>query len=169
MNEMEPSNKKTAVVVAVAALVVLVVGLVAYEQGLFDKKSETSGVEVPATYSPEVPKNIELTRPSLENPINPSSDSESKIRTFEITASKDGYNPAEIVVNLGDQVGIAVTAVDGDYDFDLPNIGSYQIVKKGERKWAANFMAVRSGTFTFLCRDYCPGDDKISGKLIIKE
>ena len=169
----QPDNKKTIAVIAAAVLIVLIAGIAAYREGLFQKKTspsgETSAVGAPETYSSEVPKNIELTKPALENLINPALDSGSKIRTFEINASKDGYSLTEIAVNLGDQVGIAVTAVDGDYDFDLPNIGAYQIVKKGERKWAANFVALRSGTYTYLCRDYCPGGDKISGKLIVKE
>lgn len=170
---METNGKKTLAVIIAAVVVLFAVAAVVYRRVLNDQEGgvvseNNAAASVPEVYSPEVPKNAELTPTVIEGLVNPSAKSGPKTRVFEVLASKIGYTPSEIVVNLGDTVGITIKALDGDHDFDLPAIGLYQYVKQGEQR-SMSFLAAKTGTFFYTCRDHCPGDAKISGKFIVKE
>ena len=168
---MEPNNKKTLILIVSAALLVaaIVFGVVIKSNKGNGPAGniETEEVAFVQSYSSEVPSNAKLTEPLIESPVDPKSESTAKIRTFEVKASRSGFDPSEVVVNKGDTVGITVMSVDGDYDFDLPAIGGYQFVGQGEKR-QISFQASPSGTFIYRCRDHCPTGGVISGKLIVK-
>ena len=136
-----------------------------------DSKNPTNASGTPPAadtkkyYTLEVPKGAELTKPVFEAPAAPNAVKE-KARTFEIKISKDGYSPNNLTVNFGDIVNIKITSVDGDYDFSLPWINSYLIVKRGETK-TATFGVTDAGTWNFSCRNYCPPGKIIKGAIIV--
>ncbi len=116
-------------------------------------------------YTPEVPKNAELTKPESEAPAFLGA-TEEKFRIFDMQVNKDGYSPDSFTVNLGDTVQIKMTSVDGDYDFSMPWSGLYQFAKRGENK-TITFGATSAGTFVFECRDHCPPDKVLKGTIIV--
>ena len=171
---MEPNQKKTFMIIAIAVLVVAALVFMGARQGFFrngtdGSNRETDATKTSVTYSPEIPKNIELTKPVNKNDFAaiPDSKTGGQTRLFNILISKSGYDPDQIVVNNGDIVGITIIAVDGDYDFDLPAIGGYQFVKRGEKR-QIGFQALKTGTFTYVCRDHCSSKGIIVGKFIVK-
>ncbi len=116
-----------------------------------------------AYYNSKIPKDAELTKPILEIPVPNATKEKSKV--FEMKITKDSYSPNKFTVNLGDNVSIKMTAVDGDYDFSMPWMGLYQFARKSETK-TVGFGATSAGVFAFECRDYCPSS-KIKGTVIV--
>ena len=116
-------------------------------------------------YTPEVPKDIKLTPPTVEIPASPGNTT-AKLRVFDMRVNQGGYDPAIFTVNKGDTVQIKMTSQDNDYDFSSRPLGLYQFAKKGETKIIA-FGALNSGTFDFGCRDHCPVGKIIKGSIIV--
>ncbi len=171
---MEPNQKKTFAIIAIAVVAVVALVLIGARQGflrngahVLNGNQETGAAKTPVTYSPDVPKNIELTKPTSEALTNPGSKTGGQTRLFNISISKSGFDPDQIVVNNGDLVKLTIQSIDGDYDLDLPSIGGYQFVKKGESR-PIGFQALKTGTFTYICRDHCPSQGIILGKFIVK-
>ena len=117
-------------------------------------------------YTPDVPQNAVITPPVLEDSASPNIGAEEKFRSFNLKISQNGYNPQKIVVNKDDIIELKVEAIDRNYDFNLPALGIYLSMKKGETK-KTSFGVRNSGTFIFDCRDYCPLNKKINGSLIV--
>ena len=115
------------------------------------------------TYKLDVP-DVELTEPVIEAPAAPGV--EASFRKFNMTISRSGYDPSQIVVNQGDTVSISLTASGGEYDITLPDLGLYQSVAEGQKK-TLEFQTGTVGTFTYECRDMCPGST-IQGQIIVK-
>ncbi len=128
-----------------------------------NKSSQQNNLNV--YYNPEVPVGIALTPPVNETSISPK-DPGVKMRFFDMMVDKNGYQPATFAVNKGDSTRIIMKANDGDYDFSIPSVGIYQLVKRGEAKTIA-FKASVSGIFNFECRDFCPVGKIIKGSLIV--
>jgi len=158
-------------------VVLLVIFGIAEKSGRKTPPSEIIGEEVvvPAKtgetvipeYIPEIPEEVEVTIPVNEAPASLNPNLDTKMRFYEMRATKDGFEPSSLAVEGGDTVQIKFTAVDGDYDIDFPYLGVYfNVVRKGETK-TLPFDTSLSGTFGFLCRDYCPDSGKIEGKLIV--
>ncbi len=89
-----------------------------------------------------------------------------KLRTFNIQASNDLYNPSTVIVKVGDTVHINFTAVDKTYDITFPDYGMKQTATKGQTK-ILEFQAVSQGKFTYYC-DLCGGlTSKTIGYIIV--
>ncbi|MBI4033938.1 MAG: cupredoxin domain-containing protein [Candidatus Brennerbacteria bacterium] len=173
-------NRKQLVVlvlVGVAVIVGIVIGVFSRKGG--PPPSEPSGapiageetgepeVQAPVVpeFSPETPKNAEPTKPTAaESPAAPGA--EEKFGAFNMTVSSAGFNPNSITVRKGDAVQIRLTAVGGDYDFDMPYKGLYVMVPEGETK-QITFGINTAGSYGFMCRDFCPQGRTISGTLIV--
>lgn len=117
-----------------------------------------------SVFTSEVPQNAKPTEPVIESPAAPNSDA--KFGIFNMTVGENGYEPSIITVGQGNLVQIKLTALDGDYDFNMPYKGLYQFVKEGETK-QISFGVKTSGTFAFECRDFCPEGKKIMGELVV--
>lgn len=120
-----------------------------------------------APYEPIVPQGTTISSSKNEAPASANPELDTKIRFFDLSATKDGFSPAELVVNQGDSLSVDLTAVDGDYDLDVPYLGAYfEAVKRGTTR-RLPFDTSISGTFAFQCRDHCPVKGIISGRLIV--
>ena len=118
-------------------------------------------------YTPAVPENAELSKPKLEAPASANSSLDTKMRFFDLRATKGGFEPSSFTVNKGDTLQVDFTAIDADYDLDIPHLGAYfKVVKRGESR-RLPFSASAPGTFIFQCRDYCPAGGPIKGQLIV--
>ncbi|KKU91714.1 MAG: hypothetical protein UY23_C0001G0320 [Candidatus Jorgensenbacteria bacterium GW2011_GWA1_48_11] len=118
-------------------------------------------------YSSEVSKDAVLTVPKNEAPASANPNLDTQIKFFDMKAAKTGFTPDSITVNKGDNLQIDFTAVDGDYDLNIPYLGAYfSAVKRGATKRLI-FDTSLPGTFLFECRDHCPSGGKIQGMLIV--
>jgi heme/copper-type cytochrome/quinol oxidase subunit 2 len=118
-------------------------------------------------FSPVIPQGATLTPPKAEAPASANPSLDTKIRTFNLKATRDGFVPKSITVNSGDTVVVDFTAADGDYDLDIPYLGAYfKMVKQGTMTHLP-FDTNLAGTFNFLCRDFCPAGKVIQGQLIV--
>jgi hypothetical protein len=118
-------------------------------------------------YSAEVPKDATPTTAISEVSASDNPGVESKVKKFDLKATKNGFVPSSITVESGDEIQLNFSAVDSDTDLDLPYLGAYfRPVLKGEsRVFPIGTGLV--GTFIFSCRDFCPGGKKIEGSLIV--
>lgn len=164
-----------ALVVVVAAIVVVGLlgkrgGPVAEFLGLSPRGEEAAGgpgengAGGRYGYSPTVPEDATPTTPVIEAPAAPNR--EERFGIFEMRITRRGFDPETLTVKAGNISQVKVTAVDGDYDFSVPDVGLYVFVKQGETQ-NVSFGQTTTGTFTFECRDHCPRTGKIQGSLIV--
>ncbi|MCS7200741.1 MAG: cupredoxin domain-containing protein [Patescibacteria group bacterium] len=90
--------------------------------------------------------------------------SEVKLRTFNLQIRKNKIVPREIRVYVGDVVEINVTAVDKNYDLQIPEYGLKTQVGKGESS-VIQFQASQPGKFILLCSLCSP---PVNGSLLVK-
>jgi len=132
-------------------------------------KQETT-VDVSATgtkrveFVAEVPRDATTTKPQAQ--YDAPGGGGNIFGVYDIGISKTGFSQTNLTVKKGDFVKVKVTGVDGEYDFSIPQYGTYILVKKGETK-EVTFIPDTVGTFLFECRDMCPDGNKISGKFIV--
>lgn len=119
-------------------------------------------------YTPEIPEGVTTTTPAKsEAPASSNPQLDTKIRFFDLKATSGGFAPNSIVVKKGDGLNVDFTAVDGDYDLDIPYLGAYfSKVSRGTTK-NLPFDTSLTGTFIWECRDFCPRSGKIQGTLIV--
>ena len=122
---------------------------------------------VAKTYSPKIPVGATLSVAKAETPASNNPNSDAKIKFFDLRASKSGFSVPAFVVTQGDSLSIDFTAVDGDYDLDIPYLGAYfSAVKQGEtKKLPIDTSAV--GTFVIECRSHCPASGQIKTSLVV--
>jgi heme/copper-type cytochrome/quinol oxidase subunit 2 len=171
-------NRKQLIILVVVGVVVVIgilFGVFGRKQGGFfvpvDEKEKKEGeVTMPvgdtevSVFTTEVPGNAELTVPQEKAPAAPGA--EEKLGIFNMTVSSSGFSPNSITVNKGDVVQIRLTAQGGDYDLSMPYKGLYVMVPENETK-QITFGINTTGTYNFMCRDYCPGGRTINGELIV--
>ncbi|MFH0712862.1 MAG: cupredoxin domain-containing protein [Candidatus Jorgensenbacteria bacterium] len=164
------------VIILVAVVVIVVAAVVV---GVFVREDEgpavpgeeengsvsgISGGEEAPDFTSETPVNAELTEAAVEAPAAPGA--QEKFGAFNMTVGVAGFNPDSITVGKGDVVQIRLTAQGGNYDFSMPYNGLYVAVKSGEMK-QITFGINTEGTYSFMCRDFCPAGKTISGQLIV--
>ncbi len=154
-------RKQFIIFFAVFILLLLVLGFSMWEKG---SRESGEDVSVEATYSSEVPLDASLTEPDFITAAAP--ESEKKFRTFHMGIQDRGFSLQEIVVEEGDTVLIKLLGGESAYDITLPELGIYQKVEPAEEK-QIGFQTLLRGTFTYLCRDFCP-NGIIKGSLIVK-
>lgn len=174
------TQKQTSVVVvfSVIVLVGIVIGVLSRKGGVPVSPGGPSGSSTAvtdggnklpgqSTFTSEVPKNAVLTVPKNEAPASSNAELNTKIKFFNLKASQSGFSPASITVNKGDNLSVDFTAVDGNYDLDIPYLGAYFSVVAKDSTRKLPFDTSMPGTFLFQCRDHCPSSGKISGELIV--
>jgi heme/copper-type cytochrome/quinol oxidase subunit 2 len=176
---MELTNKKLAIIVAIAIVVVVAVifAIVATRQqgNAPSATNSTSQNAAPAaapasittTHLP-VPANVVVPDAGAKNvpatvavpqvEAAASQTSDSKYRSFNIMIENGQFMPDTIAVNLGDIVNLELSAVGANYDFTQPDysIGVPIPANGSVRK---EFQANVSGKFVFYC-SLCGGPAK---------
>jgi len=89
--------------------------------------------------------------------------------TFQITASKYEFSPAEIEVVEGETVVLEMRSTDVEHGLAIKEMKvSVNIPKTGETV-RAEFVAKKPGTYLFKCSEYCgSGHSRMRGKLIVR-
>jgi cytochrome c oxidase subunit II len=89
--------------------------------------------------------------------------------TFDVTARKFAFDPAEITVKKGQHVRLFVTALDVTHGFALPAFGVEEQVPAGKTV-QVDFDADRVGQFEFYCAVYCgAGHGSMKGLVRVTE
>jgi len=115
----------------------------------------------------EVPKNIEETPAEISEEIKEGVGAGTGLHVFNVIASKNGYDPAVIVVTEGDTVRLQLTSQGKKFDLFSPYMGFYLEADEGATE-QLSFIVPVSGTFLFKCRNFCPNGKTIQGQLIVK-
>jgi cytochrome c oxidase subunit II len=88
-------------------------------------------------------------------------------KEFTIAMTQFDFSPSTITVNKGDTVKINVTSSDVGHGFSLPEFGVDLKPAVGETA-TAEFVADKTGTFTFRCNVFCgSGHQGMKGTLIV--
>ena len=89
------------------------------------------------------------------------------VKEFRLEAFQFGYEPSVIEVNKGDTVRIIATSRDVSHGLALLDFGVNIVIKKGEET-TVEFVADKSGEFTFYCSVPCgSGHGTMKGKLVV--
>lgn len=87
---------------------------------------------------------------------------------IDMTAKKFEFDPSTITVNKGDKVKIKLTSTDVNHGIAIPEYGISQKVDVGKTE-TIEFIADKSGEFTFFCNVFCgSGHKEMKGNLIVK-
>ena len=76
--------------------------------------------KISQTYSPNIPAGATPSVAKAEAPANSNPNSDAKIKFFDLRATKSGFSISQIVVTQNDSLSVNFTAMDGDYDLDIP-------------------------------------------------
>jgi cytochrome c oxidase subunit 2 len=93
------------------------------------------------------------------------------VKQFALTARQWEFNQTRIDVNAGDTVIINVTGLDDGlgtgHGFAISEFNVNQVIRSGETR-TIQFVASRSGTFTFFCSVPCgSGHNDMRGTLVV--
>jgi len=90
------------------------------------------------------------------------------VKQFDIIAKQWSFDPSEIRVNLGDKVVLNVESIDVAHGFALNEFGVDEVLNPGD-KVSVEFIANKTGTFSFFCTAYCgEGHTEMAGTLIVE-
>lgn len=83
-------------------------------------------------------------------------------------AKKFAFEPSTVTVDKGDAVKIVITSEDTVHGFSLPDFNVSLNIETGKTA-TAEFIADKSGTFTFASSVFCEGGHgEMKGTLIVK-
>lgn len=90
------------------------------------------------------------------------------VKEFHIEAKQFEFIPAEIKVKKGDKVKIYLTSLDVSHSILIPDFG-VSIAADKDAPGEGEFLAHKSGTFSFRCGIPCGADHKsMKGTLIVE-
>ena len=88
-------------------------------------------------------------------------------RVIKMTAKQFQYDPATVVVALGDRVKIEATSLDVPHGFQLDDFGIKQKVEP-DATTTITFVADKAGTHEFHCSVFCgEGHGEMKGELVV--
>ena len=88
-------------------------------------------------------------------------------KEFEIVARTWSFEPDTIRVNRGDKVVMKIRSVDVSHGISIPEFNINEQLNPG-KEVRIEFIAKKSGTFSFTCSVYCgSGHGSMSGTLIV--
>ncbi len=163
---------------AVLLVAVIVVGIVSgggtrggpsgtNETGMNATSTMTPQEELQNTgYTPSVPQNAVETPAQTTVQVVTDPTKDESLGIYHVIASRNGYNPSQLVVVQGNIVQLTFTSQGGQYDLSIPAMGVYITSPDGVDKHTS-FRVPQSGTFKMACQDYCPSGG-LEGTLVVK-
>ena len=157
------------ILVVIALLVIVVASSGFFKQGkaIQEIKKETESIatqpRLPDETSIEQPQStpVQTTPTQLAQPIQ-------EVKEFSLTARKWSFEPSTITVKPGDKVKLKIISVDVTHGFTLREFGINTVLSPS-KTIEAEFVADKSGTFTFFCSVPCGvGHTGMNGKLIVE-
>jgi cytochrome c oxidase subunit II len=96
-----------------------------------------------------------------------SSDVADDARTVEVTASSFEFDPAEIRVEAGEDVAVALTSDDTLHDFTIDELDAHVAADAGETA-EGGFRAEEAGEFTYYCSVDGHREAGMEGTLVVE-
>jgi cytochrome c oxidase subunit II len=94
--------------------------------------------------------------------------SQPEVKEFTMIAKQWEFDPGVIRVNKGDTVRLFVKSIDVAHGFALPDFGVNERLNP-EQTVEVEFVADKTGTFTFFCSVQCgSGHSHMNGQLIVE-
>lgn len=91
-----------------------------------------------------------------------------EVKEFGIVAKQFSFEPNTITVNKGDKVKLKITSTDVTHGFAINEFGVNEQLQPGKTV-NVEFVADKSGTFTFYCSVICgAGHSGMRGQLIVR-
>lgn len=89
-------------------------------------------------------------------------------KEFDLIAKQWAFEPSTIEVNKGDTVKLNIKSIDVRHGFKLPDFRINEALEPGKIV-NIEFVADKTGTFTFSCSVFCgSGHKDMTGQLIVK-
>lgn len=89
--------------------------------------------------------------------------------TYQITASKYEFTPAEITVDEGETVVLEIRSTDVEHGLEIKELKVLVEIPKSGETVRTEFVAKKPGTFSFKCSEYCGnGHSRMKGRLIVR-
>jgi cytochrome c oxidase subunit 2 len=111
---------------------------------------------------------IEAEPTAEKTPTESQPTSPENIKEFIMTAQKWDFDPVEITVNQGDTVRLRITSTDVKHGIAIPDF-NVNVDLDPNVETEVEFVADKSGTFTFYCSVFCgSGHKDMKGTLIVK-
>lgn len=128
---------------------------------------EITGNEPPAPSVSGFPKqgDIPLSMPIEEFAIKSSGE---KLRIFDVFIQAGKFVPNKIVVNQGDRVQFNLRTDAETADIESQQLRLFAKVTKEKAEFVSMSLP-DAGVFQFSCRDFCPGEKRFWGELIVLE
>jgi hypothetical protein len=92
----------------------------------------------------------------------------SDYRKYFISGAGGKFSASTFVINTLDNVEIQFTATDGDYNFNISDMGLNQTIKKGETG-TIMFQGANYGQFTIKCNTAICASNPVVGTLIVNQ
>jgi cytochrome c oxidase subunit II len=90
-------------------------------------------------------------------------------RIIQIVAQRYSYTPNEIVLKTGEPVLLQIKSLDFVHGFNIPDLHIRSDLPPG-RVTTINLTPKKSGTYDFLCDNFCgAGHENMNGKIIVKD
>ena len=90
-------------------------------------------------------------------------------RIIQIVAQRFSYTPNEIVLKTGEPVQLQIKSLDFVHGFNIPDLHIRADLPPG-RITTINLTPKKSGTYDFLCDNFCgAGHENMNGKIIVKD
>lgn len=143
--------------IKIALLLLAVTLLLGFVAGCAKQGTKTSIPSTPSEETGESPTEA----PTNEIPVG-------ETKEFNITARQWSFEPSTIRVKKGDKVILHITSVDVAHGFALPAFGIDEYLEPGKTV-RVEFIADKTGTFSFACSVYCgAGHSSMTGQLIVE-
>jgi len=89
--------------------------------------------------------------------------------TYQITASKYEFSPTEITVDEGEAVVLEMRSTDVEHGLEIKELKIASKIPKSGEAVRVEFVAKKSGTFSFKCSEYCgSGHSRMKGRLVVR-
>lgn len=105
---------------------------------------------------------------SVEEGVDQENDDQAgTVKSFIMTARQWVFEPSTVTVNRGDTVQVTIESVDVTHGFAIPDFNVSERLEPGKTV-NLEFVADKSGTFTFFCNVLCgSGHRDMKGTLIV--
>ncbi|MGC9603107.1 MAG: hypothetical protein ABSF47_01400 [Minisyncoccia bacterium] len=146
-------KKKAILILVIVVAVVVVLGILLWQSPSIQKNL---GIQ-PIDKLHDVRNRTLLTAPEkVLSTTAQLGNTDVRFRIFDISMSKNGITPSEIIVNQGDRIQFNFKAIDGKYDVMVKPLGFYlDPVPQGQTS-VGSFDTINAGDFPISCWTACP-------------
>jgi heme/copper-type cytochrome/quinol oxidase subunit 2 len=174
IKEMKKETKiKPVVILLFAVLITLVIlvlnSLIYIRFGKKEANIETEGVDMTKKDPNE---SIVLTNDPAKWPVtvkNPITGVKEETKLFAVEIKNDTFSLNEINVQKGEKVQIGFTSLGTIHDVFFPSLSAYIKIEANSSGFIiVDTASLNAGEYPFTCRDFCPINKQMEGKLIIQ-